>query len=67
MPELGTSGLMSGEGKRDDALRQHPRPSSTLPAAGLGNIIRAEGAILRPIIRARGDCVSFRQGCMKEG
>ena len=33
MPELGTSGLMSGEGKRDDALRQHPRPSSTLPAA----------------------------------
>jgi hypothetical protein len=26
-----TSGLMSGDGKRGDALRQHSRPSSTLP------------------------------------
>jgi hypothetical protein len=32
MPEMGLSGLMSGEGKRDDALRQHLRLSSTLPS-----------------------------------
>src|SRR5262244_1733313 len=31
MPEIGTSGLMSGDGKRGDALRQRSRPSSTLP------------------------------------
>ena len=34
MPEIGTSGLMSGDvetGRR--AVRQYPRPSSTLPAA----------------------------------
>src|SRR3954451_13715260 len=31
MREIRTSGLMSGDGKRDDAWRQHSRPSSTLP------------------------------------
>jgi len=31
MLEMGTSGLMSGVGKRDGASRQHPRPTSTLP------------------------------------
>ncbi len=31
MREIRTSGLMSGDGKRGDALRQHSRPSSTLP------------------------------------
>ena len=31
MREIRTSGLMSGDGKRDGGLRQHPRPSSTLP------------------------------------
>ena len=31
MPEIGTSGLMSGDGKRGGAQRQYPRPSSTLP------------------------------------
>jgi hypothetical protein len=31
MPEMGTSGLMSGDGKRGGLLRQYPRPSSTLP------------------------------------
>ena len=31
MPEMGTSGLMSGDGKRGGARRQYPRPSSTLP------------------------------------
>jgi hypothetical protein len=31
MPEIGTSGLMSGVGKRGDALRQCSRPTSTLP------------------------------------
>jgi hypothetical protein len=30
MPEIGTSGLMSGDGKRGGANRQHPRLSSTL-------------------------------------
>ena len=29
--EIRMSGLMSGDGKRDDAQRQHLRPSSTLP------------------------------------
>jgi hypothetical protein len=33
MPEIGTSGLMSGDGKRGGALRQYSRPSSTLPRA----------------------------------
>jgi hypothetical protein len=32
MPEIGTSGSMSGDGKRSDAAwPQLPRPSSTLP------------------------------------
>ena len=31
MREIRTSGLMSGVGKRDGGLRQHPRPASTLP------------------------------------
>ena len=33
MPEIGTSGLMSGDGKRGDGQVAHklPRPSSTLP------------------------------------
>ena len=32
MPEIGTSGLMSGDGKRGDGQRpKPPRPSSTLP------------------------------------
>src|ERR1035438_2000666 len=32
MPEIGTSGLMSGVGKRGGARRQYLRPTSTLPA-----------------------------------
>jgi hypothetical protein len=31
MPEIGTSGLMSGDGKRDGATASAPGPSSTLP------------------------------------
>ena len=31
MPEIGTSGLTSGDGKRGGAPRQCSRPSSTLP------------------------------------
>ncbi len=32
MPEIGTSGLMSGVGNRDGPeTGQHPRPTSTLP------------------------------------
>ena len=48
MPEIGTFGLMSGDGKRGVAERPKlPRPSSTLPSrhfAGLQNwvAIRAE-------------------------
>ena len=38
MPEIGTSGLMSGEGKRSVAIRlKQPRPSSTL------QLMRASG------------------------
>ena len=33
MLEMGTSGLMSGDGKRGGVQRQYPRPSSTLPVA----------------------------------
>ena len=34
MPEIGTSGSMSGDGKRSDAKwPKLPRPSSTLPSA----------------------------------
>src|ERR1019366_3393675 len=32
MPEIGTSGLMSGVGKQGGAQRQYLRPTSTLPA-----------------------------------
>src|SRR3954451_4753339 len=35
MRAIRTSGLMSGDGKRDDAWRQHSRPSSTLPVPTL--------------------------------
>ncbi len=35
MPETGTSGLMSGVGKRGGGIRQYPRPASTLPGAEL--------------------------------
>jgi len=31
MPEIGTSGLTSGDGKRDGLYAPHPRLSSTLP------------------------------------
>src|ERR1035437_2641575 len=31
-PEIGTSGLIGGVGKRGGARRQYPRPTSTLPA-----------------------------------
>ncbi len=31
MPEIGTSGLMSGVGKQGGARRQYLRPTSTLP------------------------------------
>ena len=33
MPEIGTSGLMSGVGKQGGAQRQYLRPTSTLPNA----------------------------------
>src|ERR1019366_7998257 len=33
MPEMGTSGLMSGDGKRGGRISPFSRPSSTLPAA----------------------------------
>jgi L-2-hydroxyglutarate oxidase len=45
MPEIGTSGLMSGVGKRGGARRQYPRPTSTLPA---GDIIQDFQLIARP-------------------
>src|SRR5436189_6260411 len=41
MPEMGRSGLMSGDGKRGGARRQYPRPSSTLPAAGFSRLLFA--------------------------
>ena len=41
MPEIGTSGLMSGDGKRGDAGRQYPRPSSTLPASACGGLLQS--------------------------
>ncbi len=43
MPEIGTSGLMSEEGKRSDWQRlKPPRPSSTLPplVGGLDGLTR---------------------------
>jgi len=36
MREIRTSGLMSGDGKRDGAVWPHPRPPSTLPATHPG-------------------------------
>src|SRR5262245_53933883 len=39
MPEIGTSGSMSGDGKRSVAAwPKLPRPSSTLPKRRLGNV-----------------------------
>ena len=40
MLEMGTSGLMSGDGKRGGVLRQYPRPSSTLPVDSRGPTTR---------------------------
>jgi len=45
MREIRTSGSMSGEGKRGGALREYPRPSSTLPWHASG--VR-DAAVLRP-------------------
>ena len=40
MREIRTSGSMSGEGKRGGALREYPRPSSTLPCHPSGMAFR---------------------------
>src|ERR1700761_2918180 len=41
MPEIGTSGLMSGDGKRGDGQRpKPPRPSSTLPNVWSGRALQ---------------------------
>ena len=47
MLEMGTSGLMSGDGKRGVALRQYPRPSSTLPRADSSVRIRDPQQLLQ--------------------
>src|SRR5512144_979640 len=45
MPEIGTSGLMSGEGKRGDAARpKQPRLSSTLPQIAAWRDLRQDFA-----------------------
>src|SRR5439155_14689670 len=44
MPEIGTSGLMSGDGKRGGALRQCSRPSSTLLASPRASARKSAGA-----------------------
>ena len=47
MPEIGTSGSMSGDGKRGVAeWPKLPRPSSTLPFLGSGLSIRHQQQIL---------------------
>src|SRR5438128_12095063 len=51
MPEMGTSGLMSGDGKRGGARRQYPRPSSTLPGFSVGRSLT--GTSLAPLTSAR--------------
>jgi hypothetical protein len=43
MPAIGTSGSMSGDGKRGVAERlKLPRPSSTLPSVWTGRALQAE-------------------------
>jgi hypothetical protein len=45
MPEIGTSGSMSGDGKRSVAeWPKLPRPSSTLPCPSLGSVNESETA-----------------------
>jgi hypothetical protein len=52
MPEMGTSGLMSGDGKRGGARRQYPRPSSTLPAAASARALPAPDTDVPPLLKA---------------
>src|ERR1035437_2611646 len=47
MPEMGTSGLMSGDGKRGGRISPFSRPSSPLPAAS-----PLMGTLLIPVPRA---------------
>ena len=48
MREIRTSGLMSGDGKRDGAKRQHPRPSSTLPPVLFLGVTQCHNGISAP-------------------
>ena len=56
MPEIGTSGLMSGDGKRGGGQRQCSRPSSTLP----NNLLRR--AIGPHLLRCAGSASWTRYG-----
>jgi hypothetical protein len=50
MPEIGTSGSMSGDGKRGVAERPKlPRPSSTLPSVWTGRALQGENDDLEKV------------------
>jgi hypothetical protein len=50
MPEIGTSGSMSGDGKRGVAeWPKLPRPSSTLPSVWTGRALQAESDDLKVV------------------
>ena len=65
MPEMGTSGLMSGDGKRGGARRQYPRPSSTLPGFSQAHVNEEQilavmalgpvGAVQTPVLHRLGE------------
>jgi len=59
MREIRTSGLTSGVGNRDGALRQHPRPTSTLPT-----LFSVCDMLPRPddILTAAPDILYFKDG-----
>ena len=51
MPEIGTSGSMSGDGKRGVAeWPKLPRPSSTLPSVWTGRALQAESDDLEKLV-----------------
>ena len=63
MPEIGTYGLMSGDGKQGDAGWPKPlRPSSTLPEVGGHNApIFVRVGVSIQILRQIGDLCHARQ------
>ena len=69
MPEIGTYGSTSGDGKRGDAAwPKLPRPSSTLPKLTFRLTLDSRGGVARPRPKAHGKIARHPQeATMKQG